>query len=54
MNKNLRPIIHFLYLKNLSNKEIFDQINETYGEKSISLKTIQKWTKLFRDGKEDF
>ena len=54
MNKHLRPVIHFLFLKKLSNKEIFDQIIDIYGEKSISLSTVQKWTKLFNDGKEDF
>ena len=54
MNKNLRPVIHFLYLKKLKNKEIQEEINEVYGENTIGLSTVIKWTRKFKDGKENF
>ena len=53
MKIEFRAVIHFLYLRNESNKDIHQKINETYGENSIGLSTVKKWTKLFRQGKAD-
>jgi histone-lysine N-methyltransferase SETMAR len=54
MNKKIRPVIHFLFLSKLSNKEIHCKINEIYGEKTIGLSTVKKWTKRFKEGNEIF
>lgn len=53
MKQEFRAVIHFLYLRGESNKDIHTQINDVYGESSIGIRTVQKWTKLFKEGKND-
>lgn len=48
-----RAVIHFLWKKGRSNKEITSEIDAVYGDDAPSLRTVQKWTKLFNEGKED-
>jgi len=53
MKYEIRAVIRFLHLRKEVNKNIFTIINETYGENTVSLSTVKRWTKLFRDGKHD-
>jgi histone-lysine N-methyltransferase SETMAR len=53
-DRDLRVVLHFLWLKELPNKDITEELNNVYGEGTISLKTVQKWTKRFNDGHEGF
>ena len=42
--RDKRVIIHFLWKQGMENKAIWVKINEVYGEKTVSLRSIQKWT----------
>ena len=53
MEIEFRAIIHFFFLRNESNTNIHRFINETYGENSIGLSTVKRWTKFFKEGKMD-
>ena len=53
MEIEIRAVIHFLFLRGENNKTIHQMINETYGEKTVGLRTVQKWAKRFIDGKMD-
>lgn len=51
MSIKIRAVIHFLYLKNLQRAFICNKIKTVYETYIISLRTIQKWPKLFANGK---
>ena len=50
MEIEIRSVIHFLFLKGHSNKEIHKEIILVYGNVVIKLMTVQKWTKRFGEG----
>ena len=52
--RDVRVIIHFLWKKGQSNKEIEAEINDVYGEGTVSLRTVQKWTQRYGEGNESF
>ena len=48
--EELRAIVKFLYYSGKENTEIKQEIDNVYGAKVISLRTIQRYTKDLRDG----
>jgi hypothetical protein len=50
MSFEIRAVIHFFWLKNLPNAEIFREIDSIYGEGVIGPRAIQKLTHRFEDG----
>lgn len=48
-----RAVIHFLYLQRFKNKEIHERLVEAYHQEALELRTVQRWTKAFREGKEN-
>ena len=48
----IRAVVHFLWKKGATNKEIFTDITDVYGDESTTLRTIQRWTKRYRSGEE--
>ncbi len=50
MDIEIRCVIHFLWLKGNTNKEIYESIIEAYGENSISLRTVQDRTQKCKQG----
>ena len=48
-----RAVIHFLFLKGLTNAAIYDEITAVYGNgtQAISLSMIKFWTKEFKEGR---
>lgn len=53
MDNRYRIIIHFLVFRDTSNREIFNQLREVYGNKSPCQKTINTWAARFRKGEEN-
>ena len=53
MKFELRAIIKFLYLRNEKPNRIHEMINETPGYAEVSITTIRKWVKRFKDGEMD-
>lgn len=47
----IRAIIHYLWLKGNDNKSIHQEVIDTYGPKAITLRTVQKRTKEFKEGR---
>lgn len=50
MDIEIRCVIHFLWLKGNTNKDIYESIIEAYGENSVSLRTVQDRTKKCKQG----
>ncbi len=48
--EELRAIVKFLFHSGKQNTEIKREIDEVYGEGSISLRTVQRYTKELKDG----
>jgi len=48
----IRAVVHFLWKKGQSNKEILSDVSDVYGDDSTTLRTIQRWTKRFKSGDE--
>jgi len=47
-----RIVVKFCTLLRKSNTEIHSDLVRAYGDEALSLRTVQKWAKLFRDGRE--
>jgi hypothetical protein len=53
MNVEIRSVIHFLWLEDASNEQIMSQIKETYGDRVIHLRSVQRWTHEFTAGRTE-
>lgn len=52
-NKEQPFVIRFLFLEGHNNHEIHQRLVAVYGDDALSLRTVQDWTKKFRDGRTD-
>ena len=51
----LRAVVHFLFLKGLTNRAIYEEVNAVYGqgEQVIALSSVKYWTKLSKKGEQE-
>jgi hypothetical protein len=49
----VRAEIHFAYLLDMPHEHILARLESAYGEGSLNLKPVQRWTSKFRNGKTD-
>jgi len=49
----LRAVVHFLFLKGLTNRAIYEEVNAVYGqgEQVVALSSVKYWTKAFKEGR---
>lgn len=53
MSYEQRAVIHFLYLQKFNNKDIHERLMEAYNREALDLRTVQRWTKAFAEGKDN-
>jgi hypothetical protein len=51
MDFERRDTCRFDVLLDMGNKDIFDTLQEVYGEECVSYVWVAKWTKAFREGR---
>ncbi|GBO44884.1 hypothetical protein AVEN_137695-1 [Araneus ventricosus] len=49
----MRAVIHFLWAKRCNCTDIYRQLNEVYGENTMSRQAIAKWCNMFENGCTD-
>jgi len=51
-SSEIRAVIRFLILKNMTGTEIHRDLTETYGENMLSVQKVRKWVTEFKNGRE--
>ncbi|CAF1689141.1 unnamed protein product, partial [Adineta ricciae] len=51
--ENFRFYIKVRTALNIQARIIHDELNLVYGDQAPSLRTVERWSKLFRDGREE-
>ena len=51
--ENFRFYIKVRTALNIQARIIHDELNSVYGDQAPSLRTVERWSKLFRDGREE-
>ena len=49
----IRPVIRFLYARNVLPSEIRHHICQVYGDNAISDGMVRKWVRMFNEGREN-
>jgi hypothetical protein len=44
-------VIHFIHAKNMSAGEIHHELCSVYGQNVMSVGTVRRWCRLFKDGR---
>jgi hypothetical protein len=49
----MRPVMHFLNVRNLKPADIHPQLCEVYGEHAMSDSAVRRWVRHFNEGREN-